>query len=179
MGKLSVFFSFLCLFALTAQAQGDYPSKPIRVIVPVAAGGNQEITIRAVTEGMSKSLGQQFVVEARPSASALLGSQLVARSAPDGYTLLSVSNTFARAPALVAAAGYDPVRDFTGVSLVSRTPQVLVANPSLPARSVGELIALARAKPGELSYATAGIGATGHIAAELFCRMADIRMLHV
>jgi tripartite-type tricarboxylate transporter receptor subunit TctC len=112
----------------SAHAQ-SYPVKPVRVIVPVAAGGNQEITIRALAEEMSKSLGQPLLIEARPSSSAIVGTQFVARSAADGYTLLSVSTTFARAATLVAAAGYDPVRDFAGVSLVSRIPQVLVVNP--------------------------------------------------
>ena len=169
----------LCaLFTVEAAAQA-YPAKPIRVIVPVAAGGNQEITIRAVAEEMAKRLGQPLVVEARPSSSALLGTQFVARSAPDGYTLLSVSTTFARAATLVAAAGYDPVRDFVAVSLVSRIPQMLLVHPSVPAHSVPELIALAKARPGQLSYATSGIGSTGHIATELFSRQAGIRMLHV
>ena len=167
------------LFAVgLAHAQG-YPAKPVRIIVPVAAGGNQEITIRAVADEMSKSLGQPLLIEARPSASALVGTQFVARSAPDGYTLLSVSTTFSRAATLVASAGYDPVRDFVGVSLVSRIPQVLEVNPSVPAHSVAELIAIAKSKPGQLSYATSGIGSTGHIAAELFMRQAGIRMLHV
>jgi tripartite-type tricarboxylate transporter receptor subunit TctC len=163
----------------SAAAAEPYPTKPIRVIVPVAAGGNQEITIRAVADEISKSLGQPLLIEARPSASALLGTQFVARSAPDGYTLLSVSTTFSRAATLVASAGYDPVKDFVAVSLVSRIPQVLEVNPSVPAHSVAELIALAKSKPGQLSYATSGIGSTGHIAAELFMRQAAIRMLHV
>src|SRR5438094_6619278 len=169
----------LCaLFTVEAAAQA-YPAKPIRVIVPVAAGGNQEITIRAVAEEMAKRLGQPVVVEARPSSSARLGTQFVARSAPDGYTLLSVSTTFARAATLVAAAGYDPVRDFAPISLVSRIPQMLLVHPSVPAQSVAELVALAKARPGQLSYATSGIGSTGHIATELFSRQAGIRMLHV
>ena len=168
----------LLLYASAAWAQ-SYPSKPVRVIAPVAAGGNQEITIRAVADEMSKSLGQPLLIEAKPSASALIGTQFVARSAPDGYTLLSVSTTFSRAATLVPAAGYDPVKDFVGVSLVSRIPQVLEVNPSLPVHSVAELIALAKEKPGQLSYATSGIGSTGHIAAELFMRQAGIRMLHV
>ena len=166
------------VLAAAAAAQA-YPAKPIRVIVPVAAGGNQEITIRAVAEEMAKRLGQPLVVEARPSSSALVGTQFVARSAPDGYTLLSVSTTFARAATLVASAGYDPVRDFVPVSLVSRIPQMLLVHPSVPAQSVSELVALAKARPGQLSYATSGIGSTGHIAAELFSRQAGIRMLHV
>ncbi len=171
-------FLVLLLCATTAWAQ-SYPSKPVRIIVPVAAGGNQEITIRAVADEMSKTLGQPLLIEAKPSSSALVGTQLVARAAPDGYTLLSVSTTFSRAATLVPSAGYDPVKDFVAVSLVSRIPQVLEVNPSVPARSVAELIALAKSKPGQLSYATSGIGSTGHIAAELFMRQAGIRMLHV
>src|SRR5438874_10100698 len=136
----------LCAMLSPAAAAQAYPAKPIRVIVPVAAGGNQEITIRAVAEEMAKSLGQPLLIEARPSASALVGTQFVARSAPDGYTLLSVSTTFARAATLVASAGYDPVRDFVAVSLVSRIPQVLVLNPGVPASTVAELIALAKSK---------------------------------
>lgn len=169
----------LLFAALALHAHAQYPAKPIRLIVPVAAGGNQEITARAIAEEISKGLGQQVLVESRPSSSALLGTQYVARSAPDGYTLLSVSNTFARAPALVESAGYDPVKDFAAVSLVSRIPMVLVVNPASPARSIAELIALAKAQPGAISYATAGIGSTGHVAAELFCRMAQVKMLHV
>src|SRR5438105_15288383 len=154
----------LCAMLSTAAAAQAYPAKPIRVIVPVAAGGNQEITIRAVAEEMAKRLGQPLIVEARPSSSALVGTQFVARSAPDGYTLLSVSTTFARAATLVAAAGYDPVRDFVAVSLVSRIPQMLLVHPSVPAQSVAELVALAKARPGQLSYATSGTGSPGHIA---------------
>src|SRR2546421_12714071 len=175
----AVLFTLAALVSLAAAGQATYPSKPIRVIVPVAAGGNQEITIRAVAEEMAKRLGQPLVVEARPSSSALVGTQYVARAAADGYTLLSVSTTFARAATLVTAAGYDPVRDFVAVSLVSRIPQMLLVHPSVPAQSVPELIALAKARPGQLSYATSGIGSTGHIAAELFMRQAGIRMLHV
>src|SRR5258706_1654384 len=152
----------LLLCATTAWAQG-YPSKPVRIIVPVAAGGNQEITIRAVADEMSKAFGQPLLIEGRPSSSALVGTQFVARSAPDGYTLLSVSTTFARAATLVSSAGYDPVKDFVAVSLVSRIPQVLEVNPSVPAHSMAELIALAKEKPGQLSYATSGIGSTRHI----------------
>ena len=170
---------FLILGFTPLEAQTDYPSKPVRIIVPVAAGGNQEITIRAIADEMSKGLGQPLLIESRPGASALVGTQLVARSAPDGYTLLSVSSTFVRASIMVANPGYDPVKDFAAVTQVSRTPMVLVVSPSLPARSVRELIALAKEKPGQLSYATSGIGSTGHVAAEMFSNTAGIRMLHV
>ena len=173
------FIFLLVMFHCGVQAQADFPNRPVRVIVPVAAGGNQEIIARAIAAEMSRGLGQAVLVEARPSASALVGTQFVARSAPDGYTLLSVAVTFARVPAVVAAAGYDPVKDFAPITLYAKIPQVLVVTPSNPATSVAELIALAKAKPGELSYASAGIGGTGHVAAELFCRMAGVKMLHV
>jgi len=174
---LSVLFLAFAFSPLNAQT--DYPQKPVRIIVPVAAGGNQEITIRAVADEMSKGLGQPILIEARPSASALVGSQVVARAAPDGYMLLSVSNTFVRAAIMVASAGYDPVRDFAAVGLVSRIPMVLVVNAAVPAKSVTELIALAKSKPGQIAYATSGVGSTGHIAAEIFSRMADVKLLHV
>ncbi|MCC6534336.1 MAG: tripartite tricarboxylate transporter substrate binding protein [Burkholderiales bacterium] len=162
-----------------AYAQAGYPVKPVRFINPVAAGGNQEIVARAVAEQLSKALGQQFIVESRPGASAIVGTRLVKAAAPDGYTFLAVSNTFARVPAIVAAAGYDPLKDFLPVSLMADIPMVLSVNPALPARTVKELIALAKQRPGELLYASAGSGSTGHVAAEMFSRQAAIKMLHV
>jgi tripartite-type tricarboxylate transporter receptor subunit TctC len=162
-----------------AHAQQDYPARAIRIIVPLAAGGNVDIVARAVADPVSKLLGQPVVVENRPGASSLVGTQLVARSAPDGYTLLAMANTFATVPLVVAGAGYDPLKDFTGVTQTCLVPQVLVANPALPARTVGELVALAKAQPGRLSYATSGNGSTGHMAAELLSRQTGIRMLHV
>jgi tripartite-type tricarboxylate transporter receptor subunit TctC len=165
---------------LAAGAQtSDYPSRPIRVVVPLAAGGNVDIVARAVAEPVAKTLGQPVVIENRPGASSLVGTQLVARSAPDGYTLLAVANTFATVPLVVANPGYDPLKDFAGVTQTCLVPQVLVANPALPARSVGELIALAKAQPGGVSYATSGNGSTGHMAAEMFSRQAGVKMLHV
>ena len=160
------------------QAQG-YPAKSIRLIVPLAPGGNQDIVARAVAEEVSKVLGQQIVVENRPGSSAIVGTQSVKASAPDGYTLLSVSNTFARVPGIVKAAGYDAAADFTGVSLVSRIPMVLVVNPGNPARTLQDLVALAKDKPGSISYGTSGVASTGHVAGELLSRQSGIKLLHV
>ena len=168
----------LLLAAGTALAQG-YPVKPLRLIVPLVPGGNQDIMARAVAEEVAKGLGQQVVVENRPGQSAIIGTVAVAKSPPDGYTLLSVSTTFARVPAVVKSAGYEATADFTGVSLICRIPQLLVVNPSLPARLVRELVALAKEKPGALSFATSGNGSTGHVTAELFMKMTGTRMLHV
>ncbi|HEX9397823.1 MAG TPA: tripartite tricarboxylate transporter substrate binding protein [Burkholderiales bacterium] len=166
------------LSAGAALAQG-YPSKPIRLIVPLVPGGNQDIMARAVAEEISKTLGQQVVVENRPGQSAIIGTVAVAKSPPDGYTLLSVSTTFARVPAIVKSAGYDAAADFVGVSLICRIPQLLVVNPGVPAQSVQQLVALAKAQPGALSFGTSGNGSTGHVAAELFMKMTGTRMLHV
>jgi tripartite-type tricarboxylate transporter receptor subunit TctC len=170
--------AFLCAAAL-AQSAADYPGRPIRIVVPLAAGGNVDIVARTVAEPISKSFGQPVLVENRPGASSLVGTQFVARSAPDGYTLLAVANTFATVPLIVANPGYDPLKDFTGITLTCLVPQVLVVNPGLSAQSVKELIALAKAEPGKISYASSGNGSTGHMAAELFNRQAGVKMLHV
>src|ERR1700704_1396599 len=162
-----------------AQSTADYPHRAIRVIVPLAAGGNVDIVARTLADRVSKSLGQPVLVENRPGASALVGTQVVAKSAPDGYTVLAVANTFATVPLTVANPGYDPLKDFTGITLTCLVPQVLVVNPALPAQSVKDLIALARSQPGKISYASSGNGSTGHMAAELFNRQAGISMLHV
>jgi len=163
----------------TVHAQSNYPTKVVRLINPVAAGGNQDIVARAVAEQLSRNLGQQFVVESRPGASAIVGTRFVKSAPADGYTLLTVSNTFARVPAIVATAGYDPLKDFVPVTMTADIPMVLAVNPSLPVKSTQELIALAKRKPGELLYAHSGNGSTGHVAGEMFSRRAGIKMLAV
>ncbi|HEX6008085.1 MAG TPA: tripartite tricarboxylate transporter substrate binding protein [Burkholderiales bacterium] len=165
--------------ASAAQAQTAYPSRPVRIIVPFAPGGNVDLVARAIAQPLSEALRQQVIVDNRPGASGLVGTHFVAKSPPDGYTLLAMANTFAVVPSLMSNPGYDPLRDFAAVSLTCRVPQVLVVNPALPVRSVKELIALAKARPGEISYASAGTGGTGHMAAELFNRHAGLKMLHV
>lgn len=165
--------------SVPGQATGSYPQRPLRIIVPLAPGGNVDLVVRAIAPQLAEGLGQQVVVENRPGASSLVGTQFVAKVTPDGYTLLAVANTFATVPALIANPGYDSLRDFTGISLTCLVPQVLVTNPALPVRTVRDLIALAKARPGELSYATSGAGGTGHMAAELFSRQVGVKMLHV
>ena len=173
-------FLLASLVAGAALAQGtDYPTRSVRIIVPLTAGGNVDIVARTVAEQISRSLGQPVLVENRPGASSLVGTQLVAKAAPDGYTLLAMANTFATVPLVVADPGYDPLKDFAGVSLTCLVPQVLVVNPAFSARSVKELIALAKSDAGKISYASSGNGSTGHMAAELFSRQAGISMLHV
>ncbi len=165
--------------AALAQAPTDYPARAIRVIVPLVAGGNLDIVARTVSEQIARILGQTVVVENRPGASSLVGTQAVAKSPPDGYTLLAIANTFATVPLVVANPGYDALKDFAGVTLTCLVPQVLIVNPALPPRTVTELIAFARAEPGKVSYGTSGNGSTGHMASELFSRQAGVRMLHV
>ena len=177
---LRALVAFLLACPAAALAQGaDYPARAVHVIVPLVAGGNLDIVARTVAEQLAKGLGQPVVVENRPGASSLVGTQLVAKSAPDGYTLLAMANTFATVPLIVPDPGYDPLKDFAAISLTCLVPQVLVVNPAVPARSVKELIALAASEPGKLTYASSGNGSTGHMAGELFSRQAGIRMLHV
>ena len=177
-GRLIVLLAASVAGAALAQS-ADYPSRAVRIVVPLTAGGNLDIVARAVAEQISKSLGHPVLVENRPGASSLVGTQLAARAAPDGYTLLAVANTFATVPLVVADPGYDPLKDFAGVTLTCLVPQVLIVNPAFPAHSVKELISLARSEPGKISYASSGNGSTGHMAAELFSSQAGISMLHV
>jgi tripartite-type tricarboxylate transporter receptor subunit TctC len=171
--------AFLLACAPLGAGFAAYPEKPIRFIVPVAAGGTVDIVARTLAEPMSKSLGQPIVVENRPSASSLVGTQLVAKSAPDGYTLLTTSTTFLSAPAIVANPGYDPIRDFIPVSLTCRAPMMVAAHPSVPAKTLDELVGLAKSKPGELTIASSGNGSTGHMAAELFARRAGVKFNNI
>lgn len=176
---LAAAFSILCATAAHGQTTGGYPARPVRIVVPFAAGGNVDLVARGVAQRLSEGLGQQVIVDNRPGASGLVGTHLVAKAAPDGYTVLAMANTFAVVPSIMSNPGYDPLKDFAGVSQTCLVPQVLVVNPALPVRSVKELIALAKARPGEISYASAGTGGTGHMAAELFNRHAGLKMLHV
>lgn len=169
-----------CLTSTGAVAQtSNYPNKVVKFVVPVAAGGTVDIVARTIAQRMTEALGQQVIVENRPSASSLVGTQAVAKSAPDGYTLLATSTTFLSAPAVVKEPGYDPIKDFSPITITCRVPMVLDVNPNLPARSVKEFIALAKARPGEITYAASGVGSTGHIAGELFARQAGVKMLPI
>ena len=157
----------LAVVASVAWSQG-YPTRNIRIVVPTSAGGNLTIVARAISQKLIESLGQQVIVDNRPGGNGVIGTEIVARSAPDGYTVLLGANTFVSTPVLLARIPYDPLKDFTGVTLVAKLPQVLVVHPSLPARSVKELIALARARPREIPHALQGEASTGRIAAEIF-----------
>jgi len=157
----------------------NYPSRPIRLIVPQSAGGSTDLIARIVAQKMSDALGQTVVVDNRPGAGSLNGTELVAMAAPDGHTLLTVAASFTINPALHKKLPFDPVRDFSPVSQLATLPHILIVHPSVPVKSVKELIALAKSKPGELNYASSGIATSTHMAAELFLYMTGTRMVHV
>ena len=172
-------FAALASIAMPAQAQ-TYPTKPIRLVVPFPAGGTTDILARAVAQKLSETLGQQVIVDNRPGAGGNIGSELVARSAPDGYTLLmGTVGTHAINVSLYPKLPYDPVKDFTPIVLMAGVPNVLVVNPSLPARSVSELIAYAKANPGKLNFASSGSGTSIHLSGELFKVLTGVQMTHV
>jgi tripartite-type tricarboxylate transporter receptor subunit TctC len=163
-----------------AQTQTGYPVKSIRLIVPFPAGGASDFTARTLANKISASWGQQVIVDNRAGATGVIGVQLAAKSAPDGYTILfASSSTFATAPALTPNLPYDPVKDFAPISLAVLSPNVMTVHPSLPAQSLKDLVQLARAKPGQITYASPGIATASHMAGVLFARGAGIDLLHV
>jgi tripartite-type tricarboxylate transporter receptor subunit TctC len=169
----------VALAGVSAQAQ-DYPTKPIRFIVPAAAGGPTDITARLLAERMSVTLGQPVIVEPRPGAGGNLGAELVARAAPDGYTILMATiGTHAINQTLFKHLPFDPINDFTPVSQVVQYPLLLVVNPNVPVKSVKELIAYAKTNPGKLNRASGGNGTSMHLSGELFVHQAGIDMPHV
>ena len=156
-----------------------FPSKIIRVINPAQPGGNNDILFRLLSPKMSEILGQQMVIDYRPGASTIIGSEVVARSAPDGYTTLINGAVAVINPSFMAKMPFDPVRDFTALGLIVDIPAVLVAHPSLPVRTVKELVALAKAKPGQIFYSSSGAGALAHLSGELFNSIAGTKLAHV
>lgn len=176
--RITAYAFAVSTLAASASAQ-SYPVKPIRMIVPFAPGGNTDIIARVFAPRMGENLGQQIVVENRGGAGSVIGTEVVARAAPDGYMLLVVSAAHTINPAMIRKLPYDSVKDFTPISLIADVPTAFVVHPSLPARTVKELIAIARARPGEINYSTAGRGTVGHLAAELLSSMAKIKLVHV
>jgi tripartite-type tricarboxylate transporter receptor subunit TctC len=169
----------LALCAFTAGAADTYPSQPIKWVVPFPPGGAMDAMARTLGERLSASMKQAVVIENRPGAGGAIGSGMVAKAAPDGHTMLIVSIGHAVNPSIYPKLPYDATRDFEPVSLVGVVPNLLVAHPSVKANNVRELIALAKAQPGKLSYASAGNGTTVHLAAELFNSMAGVDIMHV
>ncbi len=156
-----------------------FPSRPVRIIVPAAAGGNLDLVTRNVAQKLTEQLGQPVIVENRPGGNYTIAVDYVAKAPADGYTYLAVADSFLYTPAIVRAATFDPLKDFAGVGMYATVPQILVTGPGLGLNSVKDLIARAKSKPGELTYGSAGSGATGHLAAELFSAQAGIQMTHV
>lgn len=166
------------MLAVTAGAQ-EYPVKPVRIIAPTSAGGGNDIVARLVAQGLSEHLGRPVVVENRPGAGTIIGSEIVAKSQPDGHTLLMGQSTLAINPATYKKMPYNALRDFVPITQAVSLPLLMVVHPSLPAKSVKEIIALAKARPGEILFASSGHGTNSHLTMELFASMAQIRMIHV
>ena len=187
-GKLTTALEEACALALvsvpflvvagTAAAQA-YPTKSIRMIVPQSAGGSTDLAARLVAQRISDQLGQTIIVDNRPGAGSLNGTEIVAKAAPDGYTLLTVAASFTINPSLHKKLPFDPIRDFAPVTMLCSLPHILVVHPSVPVKSVKELIALAKSKPGELNFGSSGIATSTHLAAELFMHMTGTRMVNV
>ena len=156
-----------------------YPNRPVRLVVPFSPGGAADVPGRILTQKMSEALGHQVVVDNRPGAGSTIGADLVAKAPPDGYTLLTISNTHFVSAALYRKLNYDPLNDYTPITQVTSAPNVLIVHPSLPAQSLAEFIALAKRKPGALSYGTPGIGTSPHLSMELLKSMAGIDLQHV
>jgi tripartite-type tricarboxylate transporter receptor subunit TctC len=177
-----LFRSFLAALAaaatLAAHAQ-TYPTKPVKIIVPFAAGGPADIYARVIAQRLGEAMGQAFIVEDRPGAGSLIGTDAVAKSAPDGYTLLLMSNTHTVNETLVPNKPYVLLRDFVGVAPINYSDLVLVAHPSLPVSSLADLLKLAKSQPGKLNYASSGTGTPYHMAGELFKSMAGVHLVHI
>jgi tripartite-type tricarboxylate transporter receptor subunit TctC len=165
--------------SLTVLAQTDYPTRPVRIVVPSSPGGGTDILTRLLAPQLTERLRQQVIVDNRPGAGSIIGNEIVAKAAPDGYTLLMGISTLAILPSMHRKLSYDALRDLAPVTQAISAPNVLVVHPSLPVRSVKELIAFARKRPGDLSYASAGLGTNPHLSMELFLSMAKIKMVHV
>ncbi|MCW5576548.1 MAG: tripartite tricarboxylate transporter substrate binding protein [Burkholderiales bacterium] len=176
---------YLCLslllaaIALPVQAQGGYPTRAVRLVVPSSPGGGTDISARIIAPQLSQFLGQQVVIENRAGAGTMIGGEVVARAAPDGYTLLMGISTLAINPSMYKKVPYDALKDFAPVSLAVTLSNVLVVHPSLPARNVKEFVALVKPRPGQINFASAGVGTSPHLSMELFLVMTGLKMLHV
>jgi len=162
-----------------ASAQQAYPSKPIRIISPFAPGGGNDILCRTVAPKLAENLKQQVFVENRPGANGIIGTEAAARSAPDGYTIVLIPSGHAVNASLYRKLPYDSIKDFAPITLVGWSPLVLAVHPSVPAKNVRELVALAKARPGQLTYVSAGVGASGHLAGALFETVTGTKMVHI
>jgi len=170
---------FLAVFPGIIFGQADYPSRPVKIVVPSPPSGGTDIIARVLAQDFTKAFGQQFIVENKPGAGNMIGIESVARSAPDGYTVLMVASTLALNSVLYRKVSYDPIRDFTPITLAATAPNIFIVNQGLPAKTLAEFIALAKQKPGQLSYGTPGVGTSPNMATELMKSMAGIDIQHV
>jgi tripartite-type tricarboxylate transporter receptor subunit TctC len=168
----------LLAFAGAASAQ-SYPTKAVRLVVPFLAGGSTDIVGRTVAQKLSEMWGQQAFVDNRPGGGTTIGTDLVAKAAPDGYTLLVTPAPFTINPSLLPKLPYDALNDFAPITLINTTPLVMVVHPGVPAKNIKELIALAKSKPGKLNFGSSGTGGSNHLAGELFDAMAGVKMVHI
>jgi tripartite-type tricarboxylate transporter receptor subunit TctC len=171
--------AFCATVSIHASAAERYPARPVRLVVPYAVGGATDITARIITPRLSESMGQQVIVDNRPGGASIPGTAMVAKAAPDGYTVLVATMSFGAAPALFEKLPFDAQKDFRPVTLMTILPMALVVNPAIPAKSVGELVALAKAKPAGLDYGSAGNGSATHLAGALFKTMSGANIVHV
>lgn len=169
----------LLLGVATAAAAQNYPAGPVRIIVPFPAGGGVDTAGRMLAQKLTETVGRPFVVDNRSGANGMIGSELVAKSPKDGYTLMVNGANFVTSPSLYPKSLYDPIRDFDAISLLAHAPNVVVVHPSLPVKSIRELIAFAKARPGEVLFAGSGSGSTPHLAGELFKTLTGTKMVHV
>jgi tripartite-type tricarboxylate transporter receptor subunit TctC len=167
------------VFNADAADQAVYPARPVRLIVPFAPAGSADALARTLQPSLSEALGQPVVIDNRPGASSTIGTEMAARAAPDGYTLVMITTTHTVNPSLLAKLPYDSVKDFAPVSLVVSQPNILVVHPSVPVKSVKELVALAKAKPNSLNFASGGNGSSPHLSGELFKLVAAIEITHI
>ena len=172
-------FAALVLVASFSSHAQNYPAHPVRMVIPFPPGGSNDIVGRMIAAQLQDKLGQPVVIENKGGAGGILGADIAAKAAPDGYTVLLISVAYAFAPALHKSLPYDPNAAFAPVGIIGRGPAVLTVNPSVPVNSVKELIALAKAKPGQLNYASAGVGSLQHLATALFVSQAGINVVHV
>jgi tripartite-type tricarboxylate transporter receptor subunit TctC len=175
----AAFLATLPQLAAAQSAAAAYPSKPIRLIVPLAAGGPSDTMARTLAQKLSEVVKQNVIVDNRPGASGIIGTELVAKSPPDGYTLLLVSTAVSINPSLYKKLPYDTLKDLTGVSLLAAAPYMLAVHPSLPVKNVKQLIALGKARPGELNHASGGSGTGPHLGMEVFMQRTGIKVVHV
>ncbi len=179
MFRITLWFGIAATVATPLVLAQPYPSKPVRMIVPFTAGGPSDITARIIAQKLTEAWGQQVVIENRTGASGTIGTELVAKAPPDGYTVLSSASAHVIVPSILPKVPYDAIRDFVPVTVVMSSPLLLVVTPTLPVRNIKEFIALAKARPGELSFASSGSGSSTHLTSELLKSVTGTKMIHV